>query len=129
MLYAEGYRGIQGQFSPRVVARAFWLAEHPRPRDVALAPIFVMGFYHATRRTQIVVWVITTMIVCLIIAVGHLPQPWRGIIDLGVLAGLSYGALSIGAILWRGLRSPIGRTARAALPEPSVDDRPQQHAA
>ena len=39
--------------------------------------------------------VLVTMIVLLVVAVRQLPQPWRGIVDLGVVVGLFAGALSI----------------------------------
>ncbi|RMG17993.1 MAG: hypothetical protein D6729_07750 [Deltaproteobacteria bacterium] len=54
--YAEGYRAFQKQFSPRVVVRAFWLAEHPRPVLLLVAPLFCMGHLHATRRRLILAW-------------------------------------------------------------------------
>jgi len=96
MLVAEGYRGFQKQFSPRVVARAKYLANHPVPWHVALAPAFCMGFFHATKKRKIVTWCLFTGIVVLILIVRTLPQPWRGIVDLGVVLGLAYGLLWIG---------------------------------
>jgi len=54
MGYAEGYRGFQQRFSPRVAARARYLRERPNLFRSALAPLFCMGFFHATRRRKIV---------------------------------------------------------------------------
>jgi len=93
MLIAEGYRGFQKQFSPRVVARAKYLAEHPQPLHLLLAPLFCMAFFHATKKRKIVTWCLTTGIVGLVLIVRQLPQPWRGIIDLGGVLGLAYGLL------------------------------------
>ena len=101
--YTEGYRGFHLRFSPRVVGRAFHLAENPRPRDVVLALPFVMSLYHAKRRQRIVSWVFIVALVAVIVAVRALPQPWRGIIDGGVVVGLALGALSVVYFYVRGL--------------------------
>lgn len=105
-LYAEGYRAFQLRFSPRVVARALHLARHPRPLHVALAPAFCMGLLHATRRRLIVAWVSVIAIVGLVITVRSFPQPWRGIIDGGVVVALIWG---IGSILYFFARVLSGR--------------------
>jgi hypothetical protein len=93
--HAEGYRGFHRRFSPRVVARALHLARHPRPIFVAFAPIFCMSLVGASRRGQIVARVVVVAIVALVIGVRMLEQPWRGIIDAGVVAGLGLGTLSL----------------------------------
>lgn len=95
MLVGEGYRGFQKQFSPRVVARAKYLSENPKPLHVLLAPLFCMAFFHATKKRKIVTWCLTTGIIILILIVRQLPQPWRGIVDLGVILGLAYGLVWI----------------------------------
>lgn len=95
MLVGEGYRGFQKGFAPRVAARARYLREHPRPLHVLLAPLFCMGFIHATRKRRIVSVAVTSGIVVLILTVRMLPQPWRGIVDLGVVAGLAWGLVAI----------------------------------
>ncbi len=95
MLVGEGYRGFQKGFAPRVAARARYLREHPTLWRVLLAPAFCMGFFHATRKRMIVSYAVTSGIVLLILAVRLLPQPWHGIVDLGVVAGLSWGLAAI----------------------------------
>ncbi len=95
MLRAEGYRGFQKKFAPRVAARLRYLCEHPRPLFVLLAPIFCMGYFYGTKRRLILSYSVTVAIICLILVVRQLPQPWRGIIDLGVVAGLTWGIVSI----------------------------------
>lgn len=95
MLVAEGYRGFQQKFSPRVAARAHYLATYPRLRFVLLAPFFCMGFFFATRKRLIIAYSLTTGIILLILLVRLLEQPWRGLIDLGVVAGLTWGLLSL----------------------------------
>jgi hypothetical protein len=102
MLYSEGYRGFQLRFSPTCAARAWHLAEHPRPLHLLLAPLFCMGFFHASRRRLMTSWILTSMIVGVVLVVHRMPQPWRGLIDLGVVAGLSYGAVSLLVIARQG---------------------------
>ncbi len=101
MAYAEGYRGFQKQFSPRVVARALALAEDPKPLLILLGPIYAMGLIHATRRRLIGAWVLLLGIIGLIMLVSLLDQPWRGAVDAGVVVGLSWGVLATLAILIR----------------------------
>jgi hypothetical protein len=95
MSYAEGYRGFQQRFSPRVAARAKYLKEHPRTLHVLLAPFFCMGYFYATRRRKITSLSLTLGIVILVLLVRLLPQPWRGIIDAGVVLGLIWGLVSM----------------------------------
>lgn len=93
LAYSEGYRGFQQGFSPRVAARALHLAVNPRPWLVLLAPVYVMGLIHATRRRLIGSWVLLFAIVAMIMLVSTLAQPWRGAVDAGVIVGLSWGAI------------------------------------
>ena len=103
MAWSEGYRGFQQSFSPRLVARAKYLMAHPRPAHVLLAPLFCMGYFHTTRRRMISVYALTVFIVVLIVAVRWLPQPWRGIVDAGVVVGLTWGLVSMGAFTLKAL--------------------------
>ena len=102
MAHAEGYRGFQRQFSPRVAARARYLRENPRLLHLIFAPFFCMGYFHATRRRRIVSISLTAGIIVLVLAVHHLSQPWRGIIDAGVVTGLAWGLVSL---FWYGVRA------------------------
>jgi hypothetical protein len=95
MVYSEGYRAFHKAFSPRVVARAQYLAAHPRPLHVALAPLYCMGLLHATKKRLVVSWSVTLGVVGIVLLVRELEQPWRGIIDGGVILGLTVGTLSI----------------------------------
>lgn len=106
MLWAEGYKGFYRGFAPRVVARAHYLMNNPRPLHVLLAPLFCMGYIHATRRRQLLSIGLTSMIVFFVVLIRMLPQPWRGIVDTGVVAGLVFGVLSIVYFLLRLLRDP-----------------------
>jgi hypothetical protein len=95
MAYAEGYRAFQQRFSPRVAARAKYLKNHPTVLHALLGPFFCMGFFHATRRRKITSVSVTAGIIVLVLLVRLLPQPWRGIIDLGVVVGLAWGLISL----------------------------------
>jgi hypothetical protein len=97
--HAEGYRGFHRRFSPRVVARARHLATAPAGRvgvaSLVLAPLYCMSLFGASRRGVLVARSIVVGVVILVVLVRMLDQPWRGIIDAGVVVGLGLGALSI----------------------------------
>lgn len=95
MIYAEGYRGFQQRFSPRVAARAKYLMSHPGALHIVLGPLFCMAYFHAPRRRKVTSISLTAGIVVLIILVRLLPQPWRGIVDVGVVVGLVWGVVSL----------------------------------
>ena len=95
MAYSEGYRGFQQAFSPRVAARLKYLYDYPRPRHVALSPLFCMGYFYIQRRRRIAIYILTAGIIAIIVAVRFLAQPWRGIIDAGVLVGLTWGLVTV----------------------------------
>lgn len=95
MAYSEGYKGFQHAFAPRVAARTLFLSENPTLLRVLLAPLFVIGYFHATRKRLIVSYLLTTMIIILVILTRMVDQPWRGIIDAGVVTGLVWGLCSM----------------------------------
>jgi len=95
MAFFEGYRGFQRGFSPRVAARARHVRENPRKRFVVLGPLFCASYFHARRRRQITAISVTLGISVLIAAMRHVAQPWRGIVDAGVLVGLVWGVVSL----------------------------------
>ena len=95
MAHSEGYKGFQKGFSPRVAARAKYLIAQPNLLRTLLAPFFCMGYFHATKKRKIISITLTIAIILLILGVRLLPQPWRGIIDAGVVVGLIWGLLSM----------------------------------
>ena len=120
MAYSEGYRGFHLRFSPMVVARARWLAQHPTAIRLLLAPAFCMGLFHATRKRLIISWSLIAGIALLVVVVSLLPAPWRGIVDAGVVVGLFLGLTSIG---YHAVRALLGTP-------PSVsEDLPREVAA
>ena len=114
--YTEGYKAFQKQFSPRVVARAMSLVDRPTWVRLILAPFFAMGFFGATRKRMIVSWCLTAGIIVLIRLVGAMDQPWRGIIDLGVVVALLWGAAAILAFAARAVQGHLPRIS-PDLPE------------
>lgn len=123
MTFAEGVKGFHRAFSPRVVARARALLDRPRFWPCLLAPFYCFGFFHATRKRMIVSWAVAGGILGLVLLVRLLPQPWRGIIDAGVVAGLGVG---MGSILYYSARWLAGRPVDypADLPEAEPAEKP-----
>ena len=60
-------------------------------------------------------WSMVLGIVTLVVLVRRLPQPWRGIIDGGVVVGLSWGIVAILILFGQGL---TGRPVRASAELP-----------
>ena len=106
MAYSEGSLGFQKAYSPRLAARFRHLKNHPSFLHSLLAPLFGMGYFHTTRKRLVVSYVLTIVIIIFIFIVHQLPQPWRGITDIGVVIGLSWGLVSTLAYSWRALRTP-----------------------
>ena len=94
MAYSEGYKGFQKGYSPRVAARALYLRDKCTWLRFFLAPLFCLGFFHATKRRRITVFVLLFVITLIVILFRYIPQPWRGVLDLGVVVGLSWGIIA-----------------------------------
>jgi hypothetical protein len=124
MAYAEGYKGFHLAFAPRVVARANYLSMNPRPLHVILAPIFCMGYIFATRRRKILSFGLSAMILSFVLIVRLLPQPWRGIVDAGVVTGLMLGIVSIVYYLVQFIWHPERPQVDADIPESHGLDYP-----
>ena len=95
MAYAEGYKGFHLSFAPRVVVRANYLHANPRLDHILLAPLFCMGYIYATPKRKFLSIGLSLMIVGFVLIARLLPQPWRGIVDAGVVVGLVIGIASI----------------------------------
>eukprot|EP00931_Biecheleriopsis_adriatica_P006410 TRINITY_DN107817_c0_g1_i1.p1 TRINITY_DN107817_c0_g1~~TRINITY_DN107817_c0_g1_i1.p1 ORF type:complete len:282 (+),score=42.44 TRINITY_DN107817_c0_g1_i1:61-906(+) len=125
--YYEGYKGFQLGFSPRVVSRAWVVSEQfgeDREAGAAapawhkvLAPAFCIGYFHGTRKRVIASWCVTATIFCVVIGVRRLPNPYRAIIDAGVIVGLLWGTSSVLAIFVRSLRDGKPPDYDPSLPE------------
>jgi hypothetical protein len=114
--YSEGYRAFQKSFCPRVVGRAYHLAQNPKPLRALLAPAYCLSLFHANRRGLIVAWTMLVVIAGLVALLRITPQPWRGIVDGGVVVALTWGAIAMLVMAFRTL-SGAPPTAKLNLPE------------
>lgn len=110
MVWSEGYRGFHRGFSPRVAGRAHAMAGERRPLYIVFAPLVALGFLNSTTARKLRSTLVYCAIIGAILLVRLLPQPWRGIVDAGVVAGLLWGAASL--LLWfvrihRGAAVPV----------------------
>lgn len=101
--YLKGYLALHKGFSPRVVARAYYLFRHPRWLWTLLAPAFCIGYFAATRKRKIVAWGISLAVFGLVWTVRQLDQPWKGIVDAGVALALAWGMVTILSLSFRTL--------------------------
>jgi len=93
MAWSEGYRGFQRSYAPRFALRVEQLREQP-PWSRWLAPLYAMGLYRDARQRLIRTYLLTGAIVALVLLFQLIPQPWRGVLDAGVVVGLSWGLLA-----------------------------------
>ena len=122
MAYTEGYRGFQLRFSPRVVARSRYLSRCGNWGLRLGAPFVAMGLFHATRRRMIATWILISGIIVLILLIRQLDQPWRGIVDAGVVVGLGWGLI---ATLWAAGRDLSGQPIAIDLDLPPTQSESQ----
>ena len=94
MGYSEGYKGFQKGYSPRVASRALYLRDKCTWVRLLLAPLFCLGFINSTKRRRIVVFAILAVITLIVVLFKYIPQPWRGVLDMGVVVGLSWGIIA-----------------------------------
>ena len=94
MAHGEGYKGFQLKFSPRFAARCKYLLHNTTWMQLILAPIFCMAYFHAPKKRMITTFALTIMIIAFIFAFRLIPQPWKGLLDFGVVFGLLWGAVS-----------------------------------
>jgi hypothetical protein len=79
-----------------------------------------MGLFQATRKRMIVSWGLLVAILIVVVLIRVLPQPWRGIIDGGVVAGLAVGILSL---IYFTLRTILGKPVPFKLDFPGELNR------
>ena len=83
---------------------------------VLLAPLFCMGYIYATRKRQFLSFALTSMVICFVLIARSLPQPWRGIVDAGVVVGLCLGIASIAYFLILSSNDPSRLSISAEVP-------------
>ncbi|MFL2859727.1 MAG: hypothetical protein ACJ0BW_03170 [Pontiellaceae bacterium] len=94
LTYSEGYKGFQKSFSPRTARRLNSIMLKPTIFRVIFSPLISMGFIESSRKLKYISYGITIMIITFIILIENLSNPWRAIIDFGVLIGLGWGLIS-----------------------------------
>ena len=99
MAYCEGYKGFQKGYSPRVASRALYLRDKCTWPRLILAPLFCLGFINSTKRRKITIVILLIVITLIVTLFKHIPQPWRGVLDLGVAVGLSWGLIAMWVFL------------------------------
>jgi hypothetical protein len=104
MLGGKGYMGFHRGFSPRAAARVREILREPRLPRVLLAPVFAMSLILAPRGRLARSWGLMLAIASIVPLVRVMPWPWRGIVDAGVVAGLSVGLVSF---WWFALVRPL----------------------
>ncbi|MFZ1360495.1 MAG: hypothetical protein WAS27_00455 [Candidatus Saccharimonadales bacterium] len=99
MVLSEGYDGFQKRLVPRIYTRARQLYKKGSVAERVFAPLYCMNYFHAEARRMIIAYTAIFLIITAVIVVRTMSQPWRGIIDCGVVLGLIYGtgALVYGA--------------------------------
>jgi hypothetical protein len=108
--YGEGYRALHGRFVPHVIERAILLARSDKRgvRGYAIAALYVLCLVHAERRALVKAWISVALIVCAVVIVKALPEPYRGIIDAGVAVALAIGLGSLVSGFVAAVRSTRG---------------------
>ena len=86
--------GFQKSFSPRFAARTKYLLRNTTILQLLLAPLFCMSYFHAPKRRIMATYILTVAIIIFILSFRLLPQPWRGILDAGVVVGLIWGMIA-----------------------------------
>ncbi len=94
MAHGEGYKGFQLKFSPRFAARCKYLLSNATWLQTLLAPLFCMAYFHAPKKRVFATFALTVMIIAFIFAFRLIPQPWKGLLDFGVVLGLVWGLVS-----------------------------------
>jgi hypothetical protein len=115
--YCEGYRAFQKAFCPRVIARAHHLASTPKLSHALLAPLFCLSLFHANRRGLTVAWVMLALITLFVWLLRITPQPWRGIVDGGVVVALAWGSIALMVLAVRALTGRVPEV-KLNLPDP-----------
>jgi hypothetical protein len=94
--YVEGHRGFRCSFCPRVVDRAFELAESERSAWwQALAPLYAMSLIGDGRGRLARSWGLAAGVVFAVCAVRRLPPTARAIVDAAVAVSMVWGVFEL----------------------------------
>ncbi len=92
-VYVEGVRALQRKWVPFVVGRMEALGRRSPLLHRLLAPLHVMALVGGPRRTVLRAWAGVAAVIVAILVLRSVPDPWRGIVDVGVAAALGWGLL------------------------------------
>lgn len=95
MAWVEGFRGFQRGLIPRLITRSRAIAVGDSWVDRLLAPAAALELVRATPRRLARRWCLVGAIAILVVGTRSLSDPWRGLILAGVVAGLSWGLVSL----------------------------------
>lgn len=95
MVVSEGRDGFERRLAPRIATRARQINADGDMLSIVLAPLYCFGYFRAPARQMIVSYVAIVFIIAAIVIVHQFSQPWRGIVDCGVVLGLAYGVIAI----------------------------------
>jgi hypothetical protein len=95
MVYSEGVMALQRRWVPRLIERARQLRAEPSLVLRLLAPLYGLSLVGAPGGRMLRAWGGTFAIVCAVLLVRALPEPWRGIVDFAVASALAWGLVSI----------------------------------
>lgn len=101
MVASEGYDGFYKRLAPRIVERARLLKRKGNSIELLLAPLYCLQYFNAPRKRMLIAYTAIFLIILAIVIVHQLPQPWRGIIDFGVVSGLGAGIIAIVSRVFR----------------------------
>lgn len=95
MVVSEGYDGFQKRLVPRIYERAQKLRMQGGVIERIFAPLYCLNYFNAEVRRMAVAYLALVLIIGAVIIVHTIEQPWRGMIDWGVIAGLGYGLIAL----------------------------------
>lgn len=98
IVYYEGVRGFRDALAPRMAARLWLLAQRNNRGDwltKLLAPAHALSLFDSSTKRKRISWALLLFVIAMILVVRKLPQPYRAVIDVGVVLALAYGAWCI----------------------------------
>lgn len=94
-VYGEGVRALQRRWVPWVLDRVDRLRSEPFLPWGAAGPLYAMSLVGRSTASVLRAWTGVAAIVLAVLIVSRLPDPWRGIVDVGVAAALVWGAITL----------------------------------
>lgn len=95
LAYGEGLEALDRRWVPKLVERVRRLRDDPRWLLWMLAPFYGLALIGGGRKELLRGWIGTSAVVTAVLIVRTFPEPWRGIVDLGVAAALAWGMMAI----------------------------------